>query len=141
MSNDAENSIEKLGLDVSSEKRIMDYVNTIRREYKVPLDGIKEIPLNLKGNERYFAIFYYGTLYSKTFFKMTDEEKVIFLSYLIEEPKVRDDAIDYLTKDIISVGNGAQFSIGDIIKIINSEFTEKEKHYMLFSYGLLFVYR
>lgn len=141
MATNKENSIERLGLDVSAETRILDYVNIIYNEYDVPIDGIKEIPLNLKGNEKYFAIFYYGTVYSDLVFKMTDEQKMIFLSHLVEELKVSDEALEYLNTDIIITGYGTKLSIDDIMKIINNKFTEKEKYYMLFSYGLLFKYK
>ena len=141
MTTDTKTSTEKLGLDVSAETRIADYVNIIYNEYEVPIDGIKEIPLNLKGNEKYFAVFYYGTIHSDIFFKMTDEQKTICLSHLVEELKVSNDTLDYLVTNIITTGYETKFSIDDIIKIINNKFTEKEKYYMLFSYGLLFKYK
>lgn len=132
--------IEKLGIDSSTEQKIINYINTIYREYKVPIDGIKEIPLNLKGNQKYFAIFYYGTLYSNVFFKMTDEEKRIFLSYIVEELKVSSDIIDYTIQHVIPVKDEKIFLTDIINSIIDNKFTEKDKYYMLFSYGLLFKY-
>lgn len=75
------NSILK-GLSISNDRYIyiISYIQRMIKDYKGnPVDIIKEIPLNLKGNERYFAIFYVGNSFIPIFSEMDSNEKTDFV--------------------------------------------------------------
>ena len=135
------NSILK-GLDIPNDTHIISYVQRMERENKgQPVDMIKEIALNLKGNERYLAIFYTGLSFSPILAEMNDIETYDFMSYLEKalklDEKRRFEISDYMIGTIRAQLRHHIADI-DIIKgIINSKFTDVEKDYLIFVFGMV----
>jgi hypothetical protein len=114
------------------------------RDYKgQPVDIIKEIPLNLKVNERYFAIFYVGNSFSPLFLEMDNKEKADFVINMANSLKLSEEKIsataDYMS-DTIRKQMNENVSAVEIIKgIINSKFTSAEKDYIIFVFGMILL--
>lgn len=136
------------GLSISPDRgiRIVSYVNTLMRDYEnLPSEALKEIPLNLKSNEKFFASFVLGNRYAPIFIKMNTEEVETFLSGIAESLKIYEDKeteiLDYLVDDVMGKMVEAKMNLPDIVKnMANSKFSDIEKDYIFFSYGLNFVY-
>lgn len=145
MNRETINSILK-GLNISSERyvHIISYIQRMIRDYKgQPIDIIKEIPLNLKVNERYFAIFYVGNSFSPLFLEMDSKEKADFVINMANALKLNEERIaataDYMS-DTIRKQMNENVSAVEIIKgIINSKFTSVEKDYIIFVFGMILV--
>jgi hypothetical protein len=139
------NSILK-GLNISNERYIyiISYIQQMIKDYKgQPIDMIKEIPLNLKGNERYFSIFYIGNSFSSLFSEMDDKEKTDFVVNISKALKLSDERVsttaDYMS-DTIKIQMKENIPTLEIIKgIINSTFTDVEKDYIMFVFGMVLV--
>lgn len=134
------------GLNISNERYIyiISYIQQMIKDYKgQPIDIIKEIPLNLKGNERYFAIFYVGNSFSPLFSDMDDKEKTDFVVNISKALKLSDERVsttaDYMS-DTIKIQMKENIPTVEIIKgIINSKFTDVEKDYIIFVFGMILV--
>lgn len=139
------NSILK-GLNISNGRyiHIISYIQLMIKDYKgQPVDMIKEIPLNLKGNERYFAIFYAGNSFSPLFSEMDDKEKTDFIVNITDALKLDKERVaataDYMS-DTIREQMKENIPTIEIIKgIINSKFTDIEKDYIIFVFGMILV--
>ena len=139
------NSILK-GLNISNEsyRHIISYLRQMIYDYKgQPIDIIKEIPLNLKGNERYFALFYVGNSFSPLFSEMDDKEKTDFVLNITNALKFNKERVD-ITADYMSDTVRKQMKENiptiEIIKgITDSKFTDIEKDYILFVFGMILV--
>jgi hypothetical protein len=139
------NSILK-GLNISNERYIyiISYIQQMIKDYKgQPIDMIKEIPLNLKGNERYFSIFYIGNSFSSLFSEMDDKEKTDFVVNISKALKLSDERVsttaDYMS-DTIKIQMKENIPTLEIIKgIINSTFTDVEKDYIIFVFGMILL--
>jgi len=139
------NSILK-GLNIPNDRYtyIMSYIQRMIRDYKgQPVDIIKEIPLNLKVNERYFAIFYVGNSFSPLFLEMDNKEKADFVINMANSLKLSEEKIsataDYMS-DTIRKQMNENVSAVEIIKgIINSKFTSAEKDYIIFVFGMILL--
>lgn len=131
------------GFDLSFKKTrpIFNYINQLLKDYpNDPSGALKEIPLNLKGNERYLADFILGNYYSPMFKELKEDEMVEFLATIADEIDLGTDRIDavlgYIIEDIITKMKGQH--ITKVIKtIISTNFSEKEKDYLLFAFGML----
>ena len=136
------------GLKISKDRgrNIISYAETLIRDYEdKPADALKEIPLNLKSNSKYFASFIIGNHYASMTIDMNAQQIETFLSGIAEILKISVDReleiIDYLTEDVIGKTVGAKLSLSDIIKnMANSKFNDTEKDYMFFVYGTNFEY-
>ncbi len=131
-----------VGFDLSLKKGfiILNYVGHLLTDYpNNPAGALKEIPLNLKSNERYLAVFVLGNQYAPTFKDMQDEEMTEFLATIADEIDIGTDKIDpVLTYIVERVLEMREQSIIDVIKnILSSKFSEKEKDFILFSFGIL----
>ena len=134
------------GLNISNERYIyiISYIQRMIKDYKrQPIDIIKEIPLNLKGNERYFAIFYVGSSFTPLFYEMESKEKADFVVNITNALKLNDERVaitaEYMS-DVVSREMKENIATIDVIKgIINSKFTDVEKDYMLFIFGMVLV--
>lgn len=139
------NSILK-ELNISNERyiHIISYIQRMIKDYKgQPIDIMKEIPLNLKGNERYFAIFYVGNSFSPLFSEMDDKEKTDFIVNITNALKLSDKRVD-ITADYMSDTVRKQMKENiptiEIIKgIIDSKFTDIEKDYIIFVFGMILL--
>lgn len=139
------NSILK-ELNISNERYIyiISYIQQMIKDYKgQPIDIIKEIPLNLKGNERYFAIFYVGNSFSPFFSEMDSKEKEDFVINMANVLKLSNERVavtaDYMS-DTIKEQMKENIPTVEIIKgIINSKFTDIEKDYITFVFGMILV--
>ena len=140
---DTINSILK-GLNISNERyrHIISYLQQLIDDYKgQPIDIIKEIPLNLKGNERYFALFYVGNSFSPLFSGMDDKEKTDFVVNITNALKLSKERIDIITdymSDTIRKQMKENIPTIEIIKeIIDSKFIDVEKDYIIFVFGMI----
>lgn len=139
------NSILK-ELNISNKRYIyiISYVQRMIKDYKgQPIDILKEIPLNLKGNERYFTIFYVGNSFYPLFSEMDSKEKEDFVINIAKALKLSNERIavtaDYMS-DTIKEQMKENIPTVEIIKgIINSKFTDVEKDYMTFVFGMILV--
>ena len=142
---EAINSILK-GLNISNDRYIYiySYIQRMIKDYKgQPIDIIKEIPLNLKGNERYFAIFYVGNSFNQLFSDIDNKERTDFVLDIANALKLNDESIkitaEYIS-DTVRIQMGENIATADIIKgIIHSNFTDKEKDYIIFIYGMVLI--
>lgn len=147
MNTKEEDIIESIlkGLNITKDryKHIIYYIQHVVGDYKEnPVDIIKEIPLNLKGNERYLAMFIVGRFFSPLFYKMDDKEKTDFIVNIANALKFSDERValvaEYMTT--IKIETRKNVSTIDIIKnIINSKFIDTEKDYIVFIFGLVWV--
>ncbi len=136
------------GLKISTDRgrNIISYAKTLIRDYEnKPADALKEIPLNLKSNGKYFASFIVGNHYAPMIIDMDAQEIETFLSGIAEILKISNDneleIIDYLTNDVMDKMVDAKLSLSDIIRnMSNSKFNDIEKDYMFFVYGTNFEY-
>ncbi len=136
------------GLKISKErgKNIISYAKTLILDYPDnPADALKEIPLNLKSNGKYFAAFIVGNHYASMTIDMDAQQIEDFFSGIAEMLKISEDKeleiIDYLTEDVMGKMADTKLSLSDVIKnMANSKFNETEKDYMFFVYGTNFEY-
>lgn len=154
--NSAEQITEQIGRDIEEYKSILKelniskdrYIHIIRyiqqmlRDYKLhPVDIMKEIPLNLKGNERYAAMFIVGRSLSPLFYKMDDKEKTEFVVTIANALKFSEDMVaaiaEYMT--IIKKEMRKNAPVDVIKMIINNQFADTEKDYMLFIFGIVWI--
>lgn len=139
------NSILK-ELNISNDRYIyiISYIQRMIKDYNgQPVDIIKEIPLNLKGNERYFAVFFVGNSFNPLFSEMDSKEKADFVLNMANALKLSDEMIertaDYMS-DTVRKQMKENISTIEIIKgIINSKFTDVEKDYLTFVFGMILV--
>lgn len=133
--------IKELNISKDRYVHIISYIQQLLKDYREnPVDIIREIPLNLKGNEKYFAIFVVGRFFSPLFYKMNDKEKAEFVIDIADALKFSDESIASITDYMIIIKNEMLTNVPtiDIIKkIIDSKFTDIEKNYLIFIYGLI----
>lgn len=138
--------LDELKISKDRGKNIISYAKTLIRDYEnKPADALKEIPLNLKSNAKYFASFVVGNHYASMTIDMDAQQIETFLSGIAEILKISVDKeleiIDYLTEDVMGKMAEAKWSLSDIIRnMVNSKFNETEKDYMFFVYGTNFEY-
>lgn len=139
------NSILK-ELNISNERYIfiISYIQLMTRDYKgQPVDIIREISLNLKGNERYFTIFYVGNSFYPLFSEMDDKEKTDFIVNMARDLKISNERVititDYM-QDAVRKQMEENISAVEIIKgMIDSKLTDVEKDYIIFVFGMASV--
>ena len=122
-------------------REIFSYIRQLNKDYPNDPSGIlKEIPLNLKNNERYLAAFTLGNQYAPIFKKMEEEEIIEFLATIADEIDIGTDKIDAVLTYILGnvIIKMREQPIRKVIKnIVSTTFSEKEKDYILFSFGML----
>ena len=129
------------GLPFKKTSPIFNYIRRLLKDYpNDPVGALKEISLNLKRNERYLADFILGNYYSPTFKEMKESEMAEFLAQIAYEMDMGVDRMDvvlaYIIEDMII--KMREQSITDVIKtILSTDFSDKEKDYLLFSFGML----
>lgn len=121
---------------------ISSYVQQMIIDYQGNVaDIIKEILLNLKGNEIYFTIYMMGRSSSHIFSRSNDKAKENFITSIINALKLDQDRIGTISQfieDTILKDIDEEVPRVDIIKkIINSNFSNTEKDYILFVFGLI----
>ena len=96
------------GLRISKDRArsIISYTKILIRDYENnPADALKEIPLNIKSDGRYFASFIVGNHYASMTIDMDAQQIEAFLSGIAEILKISEDKeleiIDYLTDDVM----------------------------------------
>jgi hypothetical protein len=133
-------------LDISRDRyeHIVRYVMRMLKDYQGDvIDIIKEIPLNLKGKERYFTMYMIGRSTYSAFSRMNDKQRAAFINSIMEILKIdqekAESIIHHLSNEILeNKKNNYVPTVVDMIKkIIDSDLTEKEKDYLLFSVGLV----
>ena len=122
-------------------REIFSYIKQLNKDYPSdPAGVLKEIPLNLKNNERYLATFTLGNQYAPIFKKMKEEEIIEFLATIADEMDIGTDKISpvltYIFEDV-TIKMREQPIKKVIQNILSTSFSEKEKDYILFSFGLL----
>lgn len=133
-------------LDISRDRYeyIVRYVMRMLKDYQGDvIDIIKEIPLNLKGKERYFTMYMMGHYTSSAFSRMNDKQRAAFINSIMEILKIdqekAESIIHHLSNEMFEnmKKNYVPTVVDMIKKIIDSDLTEKEKDYLLFSLGLV----
>lgn len=134
--------LKALNIPDSRYEHIVSYVTQMIIDYQGNVDDIlKEIPLNLKGNEKYFTIFIIGNSSSPSFSTINDEEREKFITSIANSLKISEERTifltDYVANTIIEDIEKNRTPIIDIMKnIINGNFAEIEKDYIIFLLGL-----
>lgn len=122
---------------------IVSYVTRMIIDYNGNVaDILKEIPLNLKGNEKYFTVFVIGNASSPSFSMTNDKEREKFITDTANSLRLSKERTtlitDYMEDIILEEIGKKHVSIVDIIKkIIDSNFTYTEKDYIIFVLGLI----
>lgn len=133
---------ESLKISVNRQMQIIANIGRMIKDYRNnPLNIYKEISLNLRGNDKYFAMFIIGNYFSEAFSTMDHEEQKILLADIMDSQKFSDDTAseigDYL-KNFINKALKEEKRTIDIIKmVIDSNFGDKERSYIIFLFGLV----
>lgn len=137
---------QALGITRDRYEHIMSYMAQMTRDYKGDVaDIMKEIPLNLKGKERYFMMFIIGRSSSPLFSSVSDEQKGEFITEIIDTLKISPDMAKLITEDIYSNmpkhrKEDINISTIDIMKtVIDGDLKGVEKDYTSFTIGLAHV--
>lgn len=139
--------LETLNIPEDRYEHIVSYVTRMIIDYNGNVaDILKEIPLNLKGNERYFAIFIIGNSSSPSFNELNDEEKENFMTNIADELKISEERYQFLmdfVSDIIRRNIGKRhIPVVQVIKnIINIDFTDVEKDFIIYTLGVVLTSR
>lgn len=134
----------KMSLNITDEreKYIKSYIRRMIKDYKGhPIHIIKEIPLNLKGDERYFAMFLTGNYFAPLFNKMNEIERTEFMVIIADALKFDNESIqmmsEYMT-DTVRIQIRENIPTSKMIKdVIDSKFNDKEKDYIIFTLGII----
>ena len=133
--------------DISKDRYeyIMSYIARMIRDYQGDVvDIVKEIPLNLKEKERYFAMFIIGRYASSPFSSVNDERKGEFITDIIGALKISQEMARLITSDIQNripkdTKENINISTIDIIKkVIDDDLKDVEKCYVAFVLGLIY---
>lgn len=136
------NIAQGLNIPMDRQTHIISYIDQMIRDYRdSSIDITKEIYLNLKGNEIYFAMFIIGDHFSPIFYRMDDLERADFLTLFADVLGFSNERVgmmaDYM-KDKLKKEMKENVPVIDMMKgIIDSKFTDKEKGYMLFIFALV----
>ena len=142
---DTETELIIKGLNISKVRYtyIISYIEQVIKDYKGhPVYIMKEIPLNLKGNERYFTMFITGSLLSPTFYDTSYIEKTNLMENLFYALNLDKDTFSIIADYTENIRKEIRENVPtvDILKkIIHSNFTDTGKDYILFIFGLLLV--
>lgn len=134
---------ESLNISLDRVSFISRYFNQMNFDYNENvIDIIKEMNLNLKGNENYLAMFIAGNYFSPIFSKMNNNEQEEFLMTIMDSLKFAKDRIELMADYILDTTKKAlaeKISIKDVIKmVIDEKFTNIEKGYLIFIIGLAY---
>jgi hypothetical protein len=134
-----------LGISKDRYEYIMSYIAQMTRDYQGDVaDIVKEIPLNLKKKERYFAMFIIGRYASSSFSSVNDERKGEFITDIIEALKISQEMAGLITSDIQNripknTKENINVSTIDIMKkVIDDDLKDIEKCYVAFVLGLIY---
>lgn len=135
-----------LGISRDRYDYIISYIARMTKDYQGDVvDIVKEIPLNLKGKERYFAMFLVGRSSSPLFSSVNNEQKGEFIMEIVDTLKISQDMAMLITADIHSnvlkhKKEGIDVSTIDTIKkVIDGDINDVEKDYTSFTIGLAYV--
>lgn len=132
---------KELNISIKRYEHIISYVMQMIEDYRGNVaDIVKEISLNLKGNERYFTMFVMGNSSSSMFSKANYKEKEEFITNIADALKIsqeKAESIMYHIRDAVIKDTKKDVDI--IKKVINSDFKDNEKDYMLFMLGLVYT--
>lgn len=129
---------EALNISRNRYEYIVLYVTQMLKDYQGNVtDIVKEIPLNLKGKERHFAMHMIGRSSSSTFSRMSDEDKTTFIKDIMEALRISQEKAVPIIQDMANETSEEMKNIDTIKKIIDSNYTEIEKDYLLFMVGLI----
>jgi hypothetical protein len=141
-----ENTSKALNISRDRYEYIVRYVMRMLKDYQGDvIDIVKEIPLNLKGNERYFTMYMMGNSTSSAFSRMNDKQKAGFIKSIMEILKISQEKAESIIHHMAEETrenmkkNYFPTDIDIIKKIIDSEFTETEKDYLLFTLRLVYT--
>ena len=135
-------------LDISRDRyeHIVRYVMRMLKDYKGDVvDIVKEIPLNLKEKERYFTMYMMGHSSSSAFSRMNDKQKAAFIQSIMEVLKIDQEKAESITYHMANETmeemkrDHVPTVIETIKKVIDSDFSEIEKDYILFTHGLIYT--
>jgi hypothetical protein len=126
-------------------KYIMNYLARMARDYKGDLiDILKEIPLNLKGKERYFAMFIIGYSFSPSFSNLNEERKAKIVTDIMNTLKISQDMAMIIASDMYNrilkakKENVHVSTIDTIKKVIDGDLKDAEKDYASLMLGLTY---
>lgn len=133
----------RLNIPMDRFQYIASYVAQMINDYQGNVaDIIKEVILNLKGNERYLVMYMMGRSSSKIFSKASDQRQEEFVNSILGALKITEERIDpittYILNNLIREEDKTDLPTIDIIRqIINSNFADNEKDYIMFTFGLI----
>lgn len=137
---------EALNISRNRYEHIVLYMMQMLKDYKGNVaEIVKEIPLNLKGKERYFAMHMMGHSSSSAFSIMKDKEKAAFIKSIMEALRISQEKATSITRHMANETmeemkkDHIPTVIETIKKVIDSDFSEIEKDYLLFTYGLIYT--
>lgn len=135
-----------LGISRDRYEYIMSYIARMTRDYKGDVvDIVKEIPLNLNGKEKYFALFIIGRYSSSSFSSINDERKGKFITDIIDELKINQEMARLITSAVQNrIPKNAKENINvstiDIMKkVIDGDLKDVEKSYVSYVLGLIYI--
>jgi flagellar motor switch protein FliG len=135
-----------LGIPRDRYEHITSYISRMTRDYQGNVvDIIKEIPLNLKGKERYFAMFLVGRYSSQLFSSVNNEQQGELIMEIIGTLKTSQDMAKLITDEIENkvLKNTREYDDTSIIdmmkKVIDRDLKDVEKDYMSFALGLIYI--
>lgn len=133
------------GLNISKDRYtyIISYIERAIKDYKGhPVYIMKEISLNLKGNERYFTMFIAGRSLSPIFYDTSYIERTNLVENLFYALNIDKGSFSIIADYVENIRKEKRENVPTVEvlkKIIHSNFTDTEKDYILFIFGLLLV--
>ena len=134
--------LERLHIPKDRYDRIMSYIDQMIIDYNGnPVDIIKEIKLNLKGNERYLGVYATGSFFHPLFKKMSEKEKSDFMDEIAKGLKLDNEKVSkiqtYLMENLPKYLDENLPNIQALQNIISSQFSDVEKDFIIFILGLV----
>lgn len=133
-----------IGISRDRYNHIISYIARMSKDYQGDvIDIIKEISLNLKGKERYFAMFIIGHFSSRSFSILNEKRKGEFISDIINTLKINQEMAMLIAADIHNrilkekEENINISTIDTIKKVIDGDLKDVEKDYVSFMLGLI----
>ena len=138
----SKNILERLKISEDRFNHIMLYIGQMIKDYKgSPIDVIKEIDLNLKGNERYIALYATGSYFHNKFIKMSDVNQSEFVDSITDGLKISGERADKIQEYMMKITEeyfNKNISQAQVFQeVVNSQFSNTEKDFIIFTFGLI----
>lgn len=127
---------ERMNVSNHRAQYIVDYIKMVSKGPENFCDVLKEIPLNFKGNEKFFAVYVVTLFIIHHSDKFKKEKQEIFLNDIWEKAAkcLGLNMGKYL--DILSIFIKKDAKKDVLSEIINGQFEENEKIFLLFLFNI-----